>query len=92
MASTPHSNAGWIGTFSPREAEVLELIAAGVTTPGVARALGIKPHTVNYHLKNIFEKLGLTGTGGDRGSSNRVLAARWWWLNVEAKDRTGDAG
>jgi LuxR family maltose regulon positive regulatory protein len=43
--------------LSPRECEILELIAEGSSNKGVARTLGLGPETVKTHLKNIFVKL-----------------------------------
>jgi LuxR family maltose regulon positive regulatory protein len=43
--------------LSPRECEILELIAAGASNKAVARDLGLGPETVKTHLKNIFVKL-----------------------------------
>ena len=44
--------------LSPRELEVLRLIAAGRSTPEVAAELVITAGTVRNHLKNIYGKLG----------------------------------
>lgn len=44
-------------TLSPRELEVLELIAHGDTTGEIANKLHISIHTVNSHRKNILRKL-----------------------------------
>jgi DNA-binding CsgD family transcriptional regulator len=42
--------------LSPREREVLQFLVQGLDTPGLAEGLGISPHTVRDHLKNIFQK------------------------------------
>ncbi len=42
--------------LSPREQEVLHLLVQGYDTPGLADRLGISPHTVRDHLKNVFRK------------------------------------
>ncbi len=44
-------------TMTPREAEVLQLIAKGFTLSKVADMLGISRHTVAGHVKNIYRKL-----------------------------------
>ncbi|MGH2724773.1 MAG: response regulator [Actinomycetota bacterium] len=44
--------------LSPREVEILQLVAYGATTKEVADQLGISFHTVKTHLERIFEKLG----------------------------------
>lgn len=42
--------------LSPREREVLVLLIQGHDTAGLADRLGISPHTVRDHLKNVFRK------------------------------------
>jgi DNA-binding CsgD family transcriptional regulator len=42
-----------------REAQVLELLAAGCRHVEVAERLGVSPHTVSSHAKNIYRKLGV---------------------------------
>jgi DNA-binding CsgD family transcriptional regulator len=44
--------------LTPREAEVLELVAGGLPTPELARALGISPHSVESHVRKAMDKLG----------------------------------
>ena len=45
--------------LSPREREILQLLAEGKTNKEVATTLFISPHTVDTHRGNILEKLGL---------------------------------
>jgi DNA-binding NarL/FixJ family response regulator len=45
--------------LSPREAEVVKLIAEGRSTREIADALVVSPKTVDRHRSNILEKLGL---------------------------------
>jgi DNA-binding NarL/FixJ family response regulator len=45
--------------LSPRELEVLRLIARGLENPSIADALGISQHTVRKHVSSILSKLGL---------------------------------
>ena len=45
--------------LSPRELEVLRLIARGMENPSIADALGISQHTVRKHVSSILGKLGL---------------------------------
>jgi DNA-binding CsgD family transcriptional regulator len=44
--------------LTDREEEVTQLMLRGATTTQAAQRLEISPHTVNDHLKNIFEKTG----------------------------------
>jgi DNA-binding NarL/FixJ family response regulator len=43
--------------LSPRERELLELVAAGLGNKAIARALAVSVNTVKYHLGSIFVKL-----------------------------------
>lgn len=44
--------------LTPREIEVLHLLAAGMTNRGAALALGISEHTVKFHVGSTLAKLG----------------------------------
>jgi DNA-binding CsgD family transcriptional regulator len=46
-------------SLTRREAEVLQLLAAGCRHVQVAERLGVSPHTVSSHAKNIYRKLGV---------------------------------
>ena len=43
--------------ISPREAEVLDLLAEGYANKVIARRLAISPNTVKTHVARLFEKL-----------------------------------
>jgi DNA-binding NarL/FixJ family response regulator len=43
--------------FTPRELEVLRLLADGVETETMAQRLGIASHTVDWHVGHVIEKL-----------------------------------
>lgn len=45
--------------FTPRELEVLRLLADGQDTTALAGRLGIAPHTVEWHVRHVIEKLGV---------------------------------
>jgi two-component system nitrate/nitrite response regulator NarL len=47
-------------TLSPREQEVLVLIAQGLSAPAIAERLHVSPATVKTHLKTLYEKLGVS--------------------------------
>ncbi len=42
-----------------RDLEVLNLLAGGLDTMGMSHRLGIAPHTVEWHVRHIIEKLGV---------------------------------
>jgi DNA-binding NarL/FixJ family response regulator len=44
--------------LTPRQWEVVRLVAAGSTNRGIARALGLTEGTVAKHLENIYVRLG----------------------------------
>jgi predicted ATPase/DNA-binding CsgD family transcriptional regulator len=53
--------------LSPRELEVLRLVAEGLTNAQVAERLFLSPRTVNAHLHSIYHKLGV----GSRSAATR---------------------
>jgi DNA-binding NarL/FixJ family response regulator len=60
-----------LGRLTPREREVLELMAAGNSNQGIANRLVITLRSVEKYVSSIFGKLGLPATGSE---SRRVLA------------------
>src|SRR5262249_42275886 len=55
----PRRNSG-SGVLTAREMEVLKLVAEGCTNKAVANQLGLSDKTVDRHLSNIFDKLGVS--------------------------------
>jgi len=53
------ANAESASALTPRELEVLALVAAGESNRGIAAELAISEHTVARHISNIFDKLGV---------------------------------
>ncbi|WP_433549231.1 helix-turn-helix transcriptional regulator [Streptomyces sp. CA-294286] len=49
-----------IAPLSLRESEIARLVGQGMTNQQVARQLALSPHTVNFHLRNIFRKLSIS--------------------------------
>ena len=48
-----------VASLTPRESEILRLLAAGLTDPAIAAALFISVRTVENHVARIFAKLGV---------------------------------
>jgi len=55
-AGSPHLNDG-IELLTPREMEILRLIADGEGNKSIAYLLQISEHTVKFHISSIFQKL-----------------------------------
>ena len=62
QVARPAAPAAPAPTLSPRETQVLALVAAGRTNARIALELHVSPATVKTHLLHAFEKLGV----GDR--------------------------
>ena len=67
----PGGEGGALSALTPREKEVLSLMAEGKTNTAVARALVVTPGAVEKHISNIFSKLDLPASDEDH---RRVLA------------------
>ena len=64
----PTVTGGAASVLTPRELDVLRLVAQGLSNADIARRLVLSEHTVHRHLANILRKLGL---------SSRAAAAAW---------------
>jgi len=58
--------------LTPREVEILQLVAEGHSNSKLARMLWVTEQTVKFHLSNIYRKLEV---------SNRTEASRWAQVN-----------
>lgn len=47
--------------FTPRETEVMALLAEGASNKAIARRLGISVHTAKFHVARVLDKLDATG-------------------------------
>jgi DNA-binding NarL/FixJ family response regulator len=63
--------AGPLGVLTPRERDVLSLMAEGRTNVAIGQRLFLSEKTVEGNVRRIFDKLGLTDTAED---NRRVLA------------------
>lgn len=64
-----------LNTLTQREGQILALVSHGQQNKEIALRLGIAVHTVEQHLKHIYQKLGI---------GNRTEAAALYW-NQNAK-------
>lgn len=56
---TPRASLEKLATLTPRERDIVNLLAEGATNKKVADALDISERTVKGHLSNVFQKLGV---------------------------------
>lgn len=82
--------------FSQREKEVTELLLDGKSNKQIALALGISASTVEYHLKNIYRKLGVnsrTEAVLRLGKSvGKDIAGELWKSTVEINGQPAENG
>jgi DNA-binding NarL/FixJ family response regulator len=58
--------------LTPRELEILRLVAEGASNAGIARRLWVTEQTVKFHLSNVYRKLGV---------ANRTEASHYAHVN-----------
>lgn len=52
-----------LSTLTRREMEVLADLASGRTNKQIARDLGVSLNTIKFHIRNLFQKLGVNSRG-----------------------------
>ncbi len=62
--------------LTPREREVLFLVAEGLTNAQIAQRLVVSQETVKFHLRNIYQKLGV---------STRTEAAAYYFKHLASE-------
>jgi signal transduction histidine kinase len=65
--------------LTPRETEVIQLLTEGLSNKEIARLLSISPRTVNFHLDNIYSKLGVSSR-----TEAAIYALRHGWARRSA--------
>lgn len=74
-----------LGVLSPREREVLKLMAEGHSNQGISEALFLSPRTVESHIKSIFIKLDFLE---EPNQHRRVLAVVTYLRSLNAPANT----
>ena len=63
----------YLNDLSPRELEVLELMATGLSNAAIAREMAVSTRTVETHVNNVFLKLRIPATGDDNRRVRAVI-------------------
>lgn len=66
--------AGAYARLTPREREIVGLVAEGMTNAQIAAVLWVAPGTVKKHLEHVYEKIGASGR---IGAARLVPTGRW---------------
>jgi DNA-binding NarL/FixJ family response regulator len=74
-AAPTASEGASLDTLTPRENEVLQLVAQGIQNKNIATTLALSEHTVKLHIHHIISKLGV---------SNRTEAAAHFFERLRA--------
>ncbi len=71
LGRRPQPRRSLPGGLTEREAEVLRLVAAGMSNKAIAAELGLSDKTVERHLGNIFAKLGVNSRAAATSFAHR---------------------
>ena len=68
-------STGPAAELTSREMQVIQLLAEGLSNKEIAGLLSISPRTVNFHLDNIYSKLGVSSR-----TEAAIYALRHGWV------------
>jgi pimeloyl-ACP methyl ester carboxylesterase/DNA-binding CsgD family transcriptional regulator len=71
-SGTENEGRASVETLTPRELEILRLVATGLTDRKIAEQLVLSPHTVRRHVANIRGKLGLKSRAAAAAAATRM--------------------
>ena len=84
LIERPRARKGLVDGLSPRELDVLKLMAEGRSNNGIAAQLFVTPKAVEKHIASIFAKLGLPD---DAAEHHRRVLAVLTYLRAQHDDR-----
>jgi DNA-binding CsgD family transcriptional regulator len=74
LAAVPPLSSAYPGRLTPREVDVVRLIAAGRSNREIAGALVLSERTVERHIANIYEKIGAYGRAARAAAAAYALS------------------
>ena len=84
--AAPTDGEGPFDVLTPRESEILVLLAEGLSNRGIGNSLGISEGTVKVHVKAILRKLGVAS----RVAAAVLAVEHGWGGSKSTADRGGE--
>ncbi|MBN4076850.1 response regulator transcription factor [Mariprofundus ferrooxydans] len=82
--SEPSESIESLPALSPRELDVLQVMAKGKSRAMIAESLNVSPHTITTHIKHIYKKLGVHS-----GTEAIFISQKMGLLTVSAEGGLG---